>query len=319
MKQQAAAIDTHAHVYPAAYLDYLESVGVDPATTKIARNLRADVTDEDMRARLDMMDKAGVSMQILSAAPQLSMVDDAKAAAKGARMINDMYADIIKQYPGRFRAYGAIALPHVGESIEEIRYCLDELHFEGIAITSLVQGKTSLADEKFLPVFEELDRRHAIVYIHPTGHGACSPLLTDYHLEWVNGAPMEDAIAVLHLMKADIPAKFPHIKFHVAHLGGDLPFLAQRIQDNYEDWGSFNSSPRETMRSMWFDAANFNPGSLRLAVETYGADKVMAGSDYPYFQDDKYTRAMSYITQAGLSDDEANAVLHDNAASLYGL
>lgn len=134
----------------------------------------------------------------------------------------------------------------------------------------------------------------------------------------VTGAPVEDALAVLHLLKADIPDRFPRIRFHIAHLGGDLPFLARRLEDNYEDWDAFGSSPRASLRRMWFDAANFHGPSLRLAMETLDPHRIMCGSDYPYFQDEKYTRAVQYIRDAGISRAAARDVLADNARRFYG-
>ncbi|UVI36651.1 amidohydrolase family protein [Brevibacterium spongiae] len=109
-------------------------------------------------------------------------------------------------------------------------------------------------------------------------------MFADAGLAWVNGAPVEDATAVLHLLKADVPRRFPHIRFHIAHLGGDLAVLFQRIEDNFADWDAFPSSPQTALRSMWFDAANFYEPALRLALEAYGHGTVMAGSDHPYFQ-----------------------------------
>ncbi|WP_204367146.1 amidohydrolase family protein [Nocardiopsis salina] len=124
------------------------------------------------------------------------------------------------------------------------------------------------------------------------------PLITEHRLEWVNGAPVEDATATLHLLEADVPRRFPRLRFHIAHLGGDLPLLAQRIEDNYEDWNAFPASPNAVLRSMWFDAANFHTPSLQLAAATLGASQVLAGSDHPYFQREKYVRAFEHIRRA---------------------
>ncbi|AOS61687.1 amidohydrolase family protein [Actinoalloteichus hymeniacidonis] len=312
------AIDAHAHVYPADYLDRLESIGVDPATTKVARNMKASDDDADLSARLRMMDAAGVQVQVISAVPQLPMVDDAEAARDAAQLVNDTYATILQRHPNRFVAYGAIALPHIDESLQQIAYGLDDLGFAGIGITSLVQQTISPADARFEPVFAELNRRGAIVYLHATGNGARCPMINAQGLEWAVGAPIEDGLALLHLLKADIPARYPGIRFHIAHLGGDLPFLAQRIEDNYEDWHAFPSSPLAALRRMWFDAANFHGPSLRMTLDTLDPTRIMCGSDYPYFQDAKYTRAIEYIREAGLDDDAVHAVLSGNAQRLYG-
>lgn len=312
-----AAVDTHAHVYPAVYLDRLEEIGVRPETTKIARGMRADACGEDMSARLHWMDRAGVETQVLAVTPQVPAGPDAASSLAAARMINDEYARIVQRHPGRFLAYAALPLPHVDETLAEIPRVFDELDVAGVSITTVLPGQISPADERFEPVWHALNERAAIVNIHATGSGALSPMITGHHLEWVNGAPVEDAIAVLQLLKAGICDRYPQLRFHVAHLAGDLPFLAQRIEDNYTDWGAFPSSPLQALRRMWFDAANFHEPSLRLAVETLGADRILAGSDHPYFQDEKYVRAFSYIRDAAMPAEQINAILSGNAASLY--
>lgn len=311
-------IDTHAHVYPAAYLDHLESIGIPSASTRIARDMQADITDDDMSARLAMMDTAGVSTQVLSVTPQLPMVDDRDAAVAACRLVNDEYARIVDRYPGRFLVYGAAPLPHMNEAAAEVGNCLDERGFAGMAMTTIVRNDMYPSDPALDPFFTELNARDAILYIHPTGCGASSPMITSKNLEWVTGAPIEDALAVLHLLKANVPERFPRIKFHIAHLGGDLAFFAQRIEDNFEDWGAFGSSPAESLKKMWFDAANFYPPALRLAMETFDPKRVMCGSDYPYFRHEKYTRAVEYIERAGLARARVDDILVNNAAELYG-
>ncbi|MDG3009837.1 amidohydrolase [Rhodococcus sp. D2-41] len=311
------AIDTHAHVYPATHLDRIEALGVDPATTKIARGLGADSTPEDMGERLRWMDTANVETQVLSAMPQ-GAYGPAAGAAEATRLVNDEYAVLLDRYPGRFLAYGSLPLPHAEESIAEVRRVLIAPGFVGITIPTVFPDGATLSDPRLDPIWAELEAQRTVVNIHPTGSGACSHLIADAGLAWVNGAPVEDAIAVLHLLKADVPGRFPSIRFHIAHLGGDLPFLAQRIEDNYEDWGAFVSSPGASLRRMWFDAANFHEPSLRLAAETFGVSRVMAGSDHPYFQRDKYVRAFDYVRGSRLDESDRARILSGNARALYG-
>lgn len=315
----APIIDTHAHVYPESYLDELERIGVPASSTAVARGINQSDSPDNMRTRLDMMDAAGVDIQVLSAVPQLAMVPDPKASTHATQMVNDIYARLLHEYEGRFLAYGALPVPHADASIAELDRVIDDLGFVGVALPTVIAGSLTLADASLDPLWEALNERSARVYVHATGGGAQSPLLNDHGLEWVNGAPIEDAIAVLHLMKADVPSRFPDIRFHVAHLGGDLPFLARRIEDNYEDWHAFARSPLEMMRRMHFDAANFHGPSLRLAADTFGLERIMTGSDFPYFQDEKYTRAVSYIRDCGLGEADVQEVLSGNAGRFYGL
>lgn len=311
----AGRIDTHAHLWPVEYLDFVESAGHQ--TTAVARNIRATASPEDLSARFAMMDKAGVSKQVLSATPQLVQTEDAAACRTGARMINDAYAKLVENHPDRFMAYGAVPLPHVDEAVVEARRCMTELGFLGIAVNTLT-ANTTLAREDYHPFYAELDRLGAVLYIHPTGCGAQSPMINDFRLEWVVGAPFEDSLAVLQLLKADIPHKYPNIKIHVAHLGGALGFLMQRIEDNYAHWKAFPRSPTEELKKMWFDTANFHAPALRCMIDTFGSDKLILGSDFPYFQDELYTRIVTYIEDAGLPAPVSQAILTDNAHRLYG-
>lgn len=311
------AVDSHAHVYPSTYLDRLEQIGVRPETTKIARGIRADSSEEDLSTRLYWMDRAGVETQVLAVTPQVPSGSDGASSLAAARMINDTYARIVRDHPGRFLAYGALPLPHVEETLAEIPRIFDELNTAGVSITTVFPGPVSVADERFEPIWQALNERRAIVNVHATGSGALSPMITDHRLEWVNGAPVEDAIAVLQLLKAGIPNRYPNLAFHIAHLAGDLPFLSRRIEDNFDDWNAFPVSPNQTLQTMWFDAANFHEPSLRLAAETFGADRILAGSDHPYFQHDKYVRAFGYIRESALPARDIDAILSGNAARLY--
>lgn len=312
------AIDTHAHVYPAAYLDQLERIGVDPSTTAVARDIGADSTDGDIAERLRDMDRADVAVQVLAATPQSPNGPEPEPSLDAARWINDEYARLVDAHPARFVAYGALPLPHVDAALVELPRLFDELGFVGVSLPTVLPDGLTPADVRFDALWAALDERSAIVNIHATGSGARSDLITDHGLEWVNGAPIEDAIAVLHILKADIPRRFPRVRLHVAHLGGDLPFLAQRLQDNYEDWGAFPESPLSSLPRMWFDSANFHEPSLALAAETFGADRLLAGSDHPYFQGEKYVRAFDYIRTSRLADENIRAVLAGNARTLYG-
>ncbi len=315
-------IDTHAHLWSTQYLDKLKALMLKETDKDGTSDARVDNVTNDisqLNARLAMMDKAGVQYQVLSATPQSPSWGSSEQATELAVMINNLYHEVITKYPERFVAYGAVPLPHVEAAIAEAKRCIQELGFKGIAINTLIKNQISLADEKFLPFYQALDEMKAVVYIHPTGCGANSPMIKDFNLHWVVGAPIEDGLAGLQLLKAGIPQKFPNIRFHIAHLGGFLPFMMQRIEDNYSDWKAFEASPWHSFKQFWFDTANFHAPALRCSCETFGAKQLMLGSDFPYFQDDKYTRAVTYIQQAGLSESDQQAILSQNARQLLNI
>ena len=309
----ATRIDTHAHLWPTEYLDFIEKAGEH--ITPIARNQKATASAEDLATRFALMDQAGVAKQVLSATPQLIQFADAATCQAGARMINDIYADAVRQHADRFLAYGAVPLPHVEESIAEAHRCIDKLGFLGIGISTLVANKT-IARDDFAPFYGEMNRMGAVVYIHPTGCGALSPMVTDFKMEWLVGAVMEDVLVILQLLKADIPYKYPNIKWHISHLGGGITFVMQRVEDNFAVLKAFPRSPTAELKKMWFDTVGFQGPALRQMIETLGSEHLILGSDYPYFGP-LYPRMVSYIEKAGLPEDVARAIVDHNAARLY--
>ncbi|HFI0463516.1 TPA: amidohydrolase family protein [Streptococcus suis] len=310
------AIDTHAHLWSEEYLTGLEALGATGVS--IAAGMGAGVTEDELSKRFDMMEAAGVSYQVLSATPQIPQFGNQEQALSLAQQINDEYAGLIKKYPDKFKAYGAVPLPHVDQAIKEGRRVISDLGFLGIALNTVFEDGTPITDKRFEPFFEAMNELGTIIYIHPTGCGAFSPMVNDHDLEWVVGAPIEDMLATLQLLKHEYPQKFPNIKFHVAHLGGGISFQMTRIMDNYRDWDAFKHSPIESIKkSFWFDAANFQSESLEQAVKVFGSDRILMGSDFPYFQDQQYVRATQYIKEANLSDQEKIALLSLNAKALY--
>lgn len=310
-------IDMHAHYFPTTYLDKLEASG--STFTPIARDLGAGDAPGEIDNRLALMDTAGVDMQLLSATPQLPTFDNARVAIDSAKLANDLYADLISRYPNRFAGLATTPLPHGDAAAEELARAMDDLGLLGASIGTEV-ARRSLGDKSFEPLWAELNRREAILYIHASGQDAASPLIAEHNLRWVIGAPFEDAIGLLHFVSAGVVERYPDIKVLVAHLGGTLPFLAQRIEDSAPYWQQGTPKPAiETWRKMWWDAANFHGPALRTAVDTFGADRIVLGSDFPYIQGDLYLRARTYIEDAGLSAAQVKDIVELNASALLGL
>lgn len=311
-------IDVHAHYFPEKYLDLLQRFG--SKATDIARQRGAGGSSEELEARLDLMDSAQVQMQVLSVSPQLPYFEDESHAIEAARAINDLYADLVQRYPTRFAAFAAVPLPQIDAALAEIERALDRLHMVGVTVATSVLGR-SLADPQFEPLYAELDRRGAVLYIHPAGVSACSPLIADYGLTWPIGAPIEDTISATQLIFKSIPVRYPRIKIINSHLGGALPMLLQRL-DNQYSWAApgLTELPSVQARRMWYDSVgHFHVPALRCACESFGADRLVLGTDFPYLSGDGYRRSVSYIEDAGLSRSDAHRILDTNAASLLQL
>jgi 6-methylsalicylate decarboxylase len=260
-----------------------------------------------------------VQMQVLSACPQSPYGQDGQKATQAARFVNDQYAGLVQHYPDRFRAFGALPMPHLQESLGELGRALDELGMAGIAMNTTVLGR-ALVEPGFDPVFAELNRRSAVLYLHPAGNSACTPLIGDYHLTWMVGAPVEDTISIMQLITRGIPARYPDITIINSHLGGALPMLLQRADDQYR-WEAPGTpeKPSVAARRMWYDTVGHgHVPALRCAIDSFGADRLLLGTDFPYENGDTFIRAIDYINDPRIDPDAARAILDHNASTLLG-
>lgn len=311
-------IDVHAHLWSEQYLDLLQRYGKDD--TGAQRGMGAGATVEELQARFAMMDEAKVDLQILSSTPQAPHFENKRHAVAAATLVNDEYSEAVRRWPGRFRAFASIPLPHVAESLAEMSRALDELGMVGVAITSSILGR-SLADPAFAPIYQELDLRGAVLYIHPAGCGAHSPLIQKHQLTWMAGAPIEDTIAVAHLIVAGIPSRYPRIKIINSHLGGAIPMLLQRMDNQYK-WEAPQTPelPSVAARRMWYDSvAHAYSPALRAAVEALGADRILLGTDFPYESGPLFQKAVNYIADSALSAEDVARILDSNASRLLQL
>lgn len=310
-------IDVHAHYFPSEYLDKLESFG--KRGTDGFRNLLAGKEPEALVARFGMMDRAGVDRQILSVGPQTPYFDDEANAVEAARLANDLYAEIVGEHPDRFLAFAVSPLPHVGAAIAEVGRGLDKLNMVGATVTCSVLGR-SLADPEFEPFFAELERRACVLFLHPAGigFGAQTELLG---LTWVVGAPLEDTFAALHLILSGLTTRYPNIRVIVPHLGGTLPFILARVdnQGRRAAGDKIQEAPSALARRLWYDTVSHGslPG-LRCACEVMGPSQIVLGTDYPYLQGDRFQEAIDYVKAAGLPEADADAILDRNAELLLG-
>jgi len=210
-------VDVHAHFWTDGYLDKVAALG---KTDTAAQRGRGAGDGAELDARLALMDRAGVGMQVLSASPQLPHGPDQAAAISAARHVNDQYADLAARYPGRFAAFASLPLPHLDASLTELGRALDDLGMAGVAMTTTILGQP-LVDSPAAELFAELDGRGTVLYLHPAGNAACTPLIAEHHGTWSVGAPVEDTISVLHLITHGIPSRYPRMKILNSHLGAD--------------------------------------------------------------------------------------------------
>lgn len=303
----SSAMDVHAHYYPTDYLELLRRNGVNTVVGDDPLGGPAGLAE-----RLRMMDAAKIGRQIVGVGPLFPSLPDSAEAIAGARMANAGLQHLAEQHPDRFRVFAALPLPHLDAAIDEV----DRL--SGIpSILGWTLGPTVLdrpiTDPVFFPVFEKLNEADATVFVHPVG-SAMQFYPTTPDLTWLVGAVFEDTAVAVDMALSGWAARFPRVKVIIPHLGGALPFILQRLDDQYLRRNPGATSPRSLLQKMWFDTVNSDSAALQLCGDRLGFDRIMLGTDFPFLPGAMFTQSVEYVD--ALAAPTRDAVRFGNAEGL---
>jgi aminocarboxymuconate-semialdehyde decarboxylase len=315
-------VDVHAHLWTEEYMDVAEREGADylRPNVKFLRTLGGSESDHDMGRRFEHMDESGIDLQVISPSGIPLYSEDEAKAVRLARYSNDHFAGYVERFPDRFRSYAVLPLPSVEASLAELERAFDSLAMRGVILLTSILDR-SPADPAFDPIWAELDRRRAVVFFHPAGVGAGSQRMMDEGLAWNIGAPVEDTMVATQLVYAGIPERYPNVRIIIAHVGGAMPMLLARLDDQPDPAVAFAppSPPSELARRLYYDTISHgHPPALRCAVDSFGEAQMVFGTDYPANTGERARRAVDYVTEA-LPEAQARRILDDNAAGLFGL
>jgi 6-methylsalicylate decarboxylase len=309
-KAQAAAaparrIDVHHHFMPAFHREVLianRGGAIPPAWT--------------VEGSLQDMDKAGVSTAMLSIMqPGIWFGNDAQGR-RLARDCNDYAARLVKDHPGKFGMFATIPIPDTEGSLREIEYALDVLKADGIALLTSYYERY-LGDPTFLPVFEELNRRKAVVYVHPTTPDCCKALVKGIPVGTIEYATdTTRTISSLIFGEAGTAFKCPDIRFIWSHSGGTLPFLTGRLirlARERKD-ARMPDGPIPILKRYNYEIAQGNTaGQLAALMKLVPVSQVMFGSDYPFVAG---IEAVEGLTEYRFSEADQRAIERENALKL---
>lgn len=270
---------------------------------------------------LSFLDDAGIDVAITSiSTPGVHMGDDA-AARDLARQVNELSAGLIQAHPTRFGGYAALPLPDVDGALRELEYSLDVLKLDGVVLFSNARG-IYLGDARFKPVFDELERRAAVVFVHPTASpdSAVRGLgLPDTLIDFT--ADTTRAVAQLHY--GNTFARTPNVKYIFSHAGGTIPYLATRfsIVDEMKiiPGGEERGTAADTLKRLYWDTAlSWRQPILHMLRAEVGLGQVLFGSDYPYLRRDMAVGCRHQILSSPeLKEQETRDVLSNNAIRLF--
>ncbi len=302
---QAHRIDVHHHHTPPPYV---------AAVT--AKNVPGPVRDWTPEKSLADMDAAGVATALTSiTTPALRFLDDG-GAGKLARECNDYTAKLVGDSRGRFGMFAVMPMPNVDATLHEIAYALDTLKADGIGLLTSY-GDKWLGDPAFAPVMDELNRRRAVVYTHPTTANCCGNLIPDVPesiIEW--GTDTTRTIA--SLVFSGTATRCRDMKIIFSHGGGTMPFLTERFvrlpQINKRLAPRVPNGVEYELKRFYYDTAQAShPFALASLMKLVPVSQVVFGTDFPYRTSAEHVKGLA---DYGFSATELQAIERENAMRL---
>ena len=323
-------IDVHNHYYPRRFLKQLEKDGPTAALFVekdewgrqiLVQHGNRVVTITDpmihIEERLSDMEKAGFDMQILTLSIPSVDIFPVEVGENLARVVNDETAEICRRYPDRFLGFATLPFLDPERTVRELRRSVEELGFKGACIGTNINGM-DLDNERFYPFYECISEYDLPVHIHPRAPRD-KQTYKDYRLGPMIGFEVELCVAVVRLVMGGVLEKFPHLKFIVSHLGGAIPYLAERIQNCYEAYPecqkNLPGSPKDTLRRFSYDTVSFFEPALMCAYAFAGAGQLILGSDYPHVIGD-IQEAVTSIEALNIPDSEKQQIFSGNILRL---
>ena len=323
-------IDFHNHFYPPEYIDALRSGDsavrvTDDEHGNPCIHYPGDYNvavrgHRDIAYRQQVLDTEGVTMQVITLTTPGTHVETPATAIRFARLVNDAFATVMQERGKRFIALATLPLNDPAASVIELRRAMTELHMPGAMVFSNVNGM-ALADQRLWPLWEEANRLGAVIYIHPTDPVGVEAM-TDFWLMPLVGFLFDTTLAAAKLVFTGIPERFPKIRWVLTHMGGAIPYLAERLDRGYRAFPdcrvNIDQPPRHYLKQFYYDTVNFDANAQKLAIAFAGADHVLAGSDYPH-QIGSIPLMRETIAEMEVSDKERAGILGGNAAGLLGV
>ncbi|HYM24650.1 MAG TPA: amidohydrolase family protein [Vicinamibacterales bacterium] len=323
-------IDFHNHYYPPKYMQELQSgrssvkVTVDadgnpnlhyPGDYNVAVRGHRDLAYRD-----EVLAKHGVDMQVVTLTTPGTHVETPATAAKLASLVNDEFREAMETRGKRFTALATLPLNDPAASRRELERAMRQLKMPGAMLFSNVNG-AALSDQRFWPIYEAANDLGAVLYIHPT-HPVGVEAMQEYWLMPLVGFLLDTTLAAASLVFAGVPERFPKIRWALCHLGGTIPYLAERLDRGFHAFrdcrAHIDREPSSYLKTFYYDTVNFNQGALKLAIDFAGADRILAGSDYPH-QIGSIPSMLEAIEKLPVTEEQRTGIYGGNARRLLGI
>jgi aminocarboxymuconate-semialdehyde decarboxylase len=332
-RPKSLTVDMHAHV-AVARAGEIAGPHIDPSkvpldhfstpeTKAIMAKQAADIGDRirTTDARFKVMDDMGVDMQLISPGPpQLYYTIPLDIAVQATRALNDGIAEYAGRHPDRLVALGGVPMADGNEAAKELERCMKQLKFKGVEILTNVAGK-ELSDPAFAPFWKKAEELDALVMIHPNGFTQAERL-SRFYFNNVIGNPLDTTVALHYLIFDGVLERHPKLRIFAVHGGGYLGGYSGRID---HAWGaradahaSLPKPPTHYLKNnVFFDTVVFTPIQLEMLVKTFGADRIVLGTDYPFDMAD--FDPVEHVVSTGFDAGTTAAICGENAKRLLRL
>ncbi len=323
-------IDVHNHYYPPVLLEALKrgpsafTVSEDAEGNPVLSS-PGDVNivvrgHRDIAYRQEVLDREGVDRQLISFTAPGTLLEPPARSVALASLVNDALAEVVSERGDRFSALATLPLNDPEASLTEFDRVVGTMGFPGCMLFGNVNG-TPLHDPRFWPLYERASEAGAVFYIHPTFPVGVEAM-EEYWLMPLVGFLFDTTLAATGLVFSGVVERFPGIRWVLGHLGGTIPYLAERLDRGYEAFADCRANidrpPTEYLKTFYYDTVNFDVNALRLAIDFAGIDRILAGSDYPH-QIGSIPRMLESLAGLGLDPQEHSRILGGNAALLLGV
>jgi uncharacterized protein len=287
-------IDIFTHVLPRSYFDLLEKRGVAD------KRWEATPALYDIEKRLEFMNEfPGYAQVLVPTVPPIETLGTPKETPELAKFANNAMAELIAKHPDRFLA-GAATLPlnNIEASLKEIDRSIKDLGLKGIQIHTDING-LALDNTEFRPIFEKMAEYDLPIWLHPIRSAKFPDYTTEkqskFQVWFCFGWPYATAAAMTHIIFTGLFDKYPNLKIITHHLGGVVPYFANRIKGTYDQYGSraprgeedvtkrLKKHPVEYFKMFYADTSiNCFTPAMECGLAFFGADRVLFGTDMPY-------------------------------------
>ena len=327
-KTPGRRIDIHTHYYPEAFFQKIRelpgefSFDKDPTGRTIikyrgARFFGIQPPMTDVGKRIEDMDRVGIDVEVISLSTPNVFFADADHQPEIARMVNDAYAELAARQPKRFKGFASIPMDASDAALKELHRAINDLKLNGVILLSNIRGR-ALTSPDYRPFFEEANRMKLCILLHPMLPSDTEPF-REYVLGPIIGFPFDTTLAVARMCYDGLLRDFPDIRWIIAHIGGGVPYLMERMDNGFRDFAEcrvkIDQLPSTYLKRLYYDTVTFSPYTLHMARDMIGTDHMLMGSDYPHLLG-SIERSVTSIESLNIPQHEKQRIFEGTAMSI---